>query len=67
MPTIPPANHKQHTPPPKKKREHISVTLSHQIRRRPTLPPVGSTIGAKGLNFSVRNGKRWIPFAIDTF
>jgi hypothetical protein len=23
----------------------------------------GSTIGAKGLNFSVRNGKRWTPFA----
>ena len=25
-----------------------------------------STIGAEGLNFSVRNGKRWIPFAIAT-
>ena len=24
-----------------------------------------STIGADGLNFSVRNGKRWIPDAID--
>ena len=24
----------------------------------------GSTIGAGGLNFSVRNGKRWIPAAI---
>ena len=24
-----------------------------------------STIGAVGLNFSVRNGKRWIPDAID--
>ena len=27
----------------------------------------GSTIGVKGLNFSVRNGKRWIPFAKNTF
>ena len=25
-----------------------------------------STIGAIGLNFSVRNGKRWIPDAITT-
>ena len=25
-----------------------------------------STIGANGLNFSVRNGKRWIPVAIAT-
>ena len=24
-----------------------------------------STIGADGLNFSVRNGKRWIPDAIN--
>ena len=34
--------------------------------RRLTLPPIGSTISAEGLNFSVRNGKRWIPFAIAT-
>ena len=27
----------------------------------------GSTIGADGLNFSVRDGKRWITVAIDTF
>ena len=33
---------------------------------RPTLPPFGSTIGANGLNFSVRDGKRWNPIAIDT-
>ena len=26
---------------------------------------VCSTIGAVGLNFSVRDGKRWIPNAID--
>ena len=37
-------------------------------RRRPTLPgPRGpSTIGAEGLNFSVRNGKRCFPLAIAT-
>ena len=35
-------------------------------RRLPTLPPVGSTIGVDGLNFSVRNGKRWNPGAIAT-
>ena len=28
---------------------------------------LGSTIGAGGLNYSVRDGKRWIPAAIDTF
>ena len=33
-------------------------------RRRPTLPRVCSTIGAHGLNCSVRNGKRWNPGAI---
>ena len=38
------------------------------IRRRPTLPGrvQPSTIGAEGLNFCVRNGNRWIPFAIAT-
>ena len=29
-------------------------------------PQKGSTIGANGLNFSVRNGKRWSPVAIAT-
>ena len=41
--------------------------LELSIRRRlPTLPLVCSTIGAVGLNFSVRNGKRCIPGAITT-
>ncbi len=35
-------------------------------RRRPTLPLMCSTIGAVRLNFSVRNGKRWNPYAIIT-
>ncbi len=37
-----------------------------RIRRRPTLPGAcaPSTIGAGGLNFSVRNGKRCIPAAM---
>src|SRR6185369_17570404 len=36
--------------------------------QRPTLPPglPGSTIGAGGLNFSVRNGKRCFPSAVAT-
>ena len=42
--------------------------LSCGIRRRPTLPGrvQPSTIGAEGLNFCVRNGNRWDPFAIAT-
>src|SRR5262249_36055031 len=39
--------------------------LTEKNRRRPTLPgPLEpSTIGAEGLNFSVRNGKRCFPLA----
>ena len=42
--------------------------LSCGIRRRPTLPGrvQPSTIGAEGLNFCVRYGNRWNPFAIAT-
>ena len=42
--------------------------LVQKNRRRPTLPgPCGpSTIGAEGLNGSVRNGKRCFPLAIAT-
>ena len=38
------------------------------IRQRPTLPGrlQPSTIGAERLNFCVRYGNRWIPFAIVT-
>ena len=38
------------------------------IRQRPTLPGrlQPSTIGAERLNFCVRDGNRWIPFAIAT-
>ena len=40
---------------------------SCEKRRRPTLPHFScSTIGARGLNFSVRDGKRWNPTAITT-
>ena len=38
----------------------------HLRRRLPTLPLLRSTIGVTRLNFSVRNGKRWIPRAIAT-
>ena len=46
----------------------ISTPLSFGIRRRPTLPGrvQPSTIGAEGLNFCVRYGNRWYPFAIIT-
>src|SRR5436853_4825852 len=42
--------------------------LLEKDRRRPTLPGgcPPSTIGAEGLNGSVRNGKRCIPLAIAT-
>ena len=42
--------------------------VTKKNRRRPTLPgPCGpSTIGAEGLNCSVRNGKRCFPLAIAT-
>ena len=38
------------------------------VRRRPTLPPrfQGSTIGAGGLNFRVRNGTGCLPSAMAT-
>ena len=42
-----------------------NLRLFIERRRRPTLPHC-STIGASGLNFSVRNGKRWNPTAITT-
>src|SRR5579884_4386903 len=50
---------------------HAVVPVARTVkinRRRPTLPgPCGpSTIGAEGLNGSVRNGKRCFPLAIAT-
>ena len=48
------------TLPHKKRVPHIAAEDSRR-RRRPTLPPSGSTIGADGLNFPVRNGKGWTP------
>ena len=50
------------------KKEHPLLDALYGIRRRPTLPGrvQPSTIGAEGLNFCVRNGNRWDPFAIAT-
>ena len=50
-----------------KKRE-ASLLLLYGFRQRPTLPGrvQPSTIGAEGLNFCVRYGNRWNPFAIIT-
>ena len=39
---------------------------THLNWQRPTLPLLCSTIGASRLNFSVRNGKRWVPCAMIT-
>ena len=46
----------------------VYSTTLYGIRRRPTLPGrvQPSTIGAEGLNFCVRYGNRWNPFAIAT-
>ena len=43
-----------------------NLTGFKKERQRPTLPLLRSTIGANGLNFSVRDGKRWNPIAIIT-
>ena len=50
-----------------KKEPCISKVLCG-IRQRPTLPGrlQPSTIGAERLNFCVRYGNRWIPFAVAT-
>ena len=55
-------------PDPGRKEAALSGGLFKKIRRRPTLPPrlQGSTIGAGGLNFWVRNGARCDPSAITT-
>ena len=39
--------------------EKLAITYSPTLYR--------STIGASGLNFSVRDGKRWYPAAIVTY
>jgi hypothetical protein len=43
------------TEPPGPKENPGDGLLSRRLR--------SSTIGAEGLNFSVRNGKRWVPLA----
>ena len=50
--------------PPNTGGRGMSSLIQLKKRRRPTLPLVRSTIGADGLNFSVRNGKRWNPDAM---
>src|SRR4051794_8246520 len=44
----------------------VREAFREDVRRRPTLPPrhQGSTIGAEGLSFRVRNGTGRFPFAI---
>ena len=51
----------------KTKRSPLYRMNSFYLKRRlSTLPLLRSTIDVVGLNFSVRNGKRWIPNAITT-
>src|SRR5690554_5193690 len=52
--------------PTTQKRIPAKLISFSKNRRRPTLPLLRSTIGAAGLNFSVRNGKRWDPCAVTT-
>ena len=52
----------------KKRASKISLRSSLKLKKAATYSPAlhCSTIGADGLNFSVRNGKRWNPDAITT-
>ena len=52
----------------RKRTQQMLSPFSCGIRQRPTLPGrlQPSTIGAERLNFCVRYGNRWIPFAIVT-
>ena len=49
----------------KKRVPNCIGTLSKKAAMTYSPTNLCSTIGAVGLNFSVRNGKRWIPDAID--
>ena len=67
--SLSPQRHSFGNSPSNKKREPPSIPaqgFSLRKRRLPTLPLLRSTIGVVGLNFSVRNGKRWNPNAITT-
>ena len=67
--SLSPQRHSFGNSPSNKKREPSSILaqgFSHRKRQLPTLPLLRSTIGVVGLNFSVRNGKRWNPNAITT-
>ena len=43
--------------------EQTAIKFGADLLSRPS----GSTIGAGGLNFSVRDGKRWVPAAVGAF
>ena len=48
-----------------KRRVLLELVFSIKVAMTYSPTNVCSTIGAVGLNFSVRNGKRWIPDAIN--
>src|SRR5581483_2479147 len=68
LPHQPPCPAGDPTLAPYARRAALGGGPSSSSRRRPTLPGglPPSTIGAEGLNFSVRNGKRCIPLAMAT-
>ena len=53
-------------PPPIPFRDRGGKSIDKRKKAATYSPARGSTIGAGGLNFSVRNGKRWNPAAIAT-
>src|SRR5438552_4867277 len=63
-----PARRKAGAPRPEKRRAARGRLFFTMFRQRPTLPPrlQGSTIGAGGLNFRVRDGTGCLPSAIAT-
>lgn len=57
-----------HTTLSEKRSKEKKLIIKRKCRQRPTLPAQqgDSTIGAKGLDFCVRNGNRYYPFAMVT-
>ena len=73
-PVFPPGKHGHISPTTANKKETRRAligskhgAISKEKKAATYSPTICSTIGATGLNFSVRNGKRWNPGAITTW
>ena len=71
FPSAPSPGTRRQTPEETDKKESLTSSLTsgtHLEKKAASYSPAlhCSTIGAGGLNFSVRNGKRWNPAAITT-